>query len=774
MNKRGQLTIFIIIGFLILAVAGIGIFLYGQDAKEEFEVAEVPVVEKLPKEFEPVQTYTEDCIQDVARKGLLLLGQQGGYIYPDLVGEFSDVDQTDYDGILLGGLKIPYWLHNDAPNDARQYSMVALKPDLKFSSQNSEMSVESQLARYLEEKLPECLDEYSALKEEMGFVIKEGDFEAITTITPIGVNILIAHPLEISHGSSDTAIKDFFVQIPLKLQQMYAVAEEIFEMEKNTTFLENQGLELISLYGSANVNALPPTYSLSLEKFNTISWTKSAVKEKFKNILSANVPVIRTYGSDNFVTYDYPDSKLSETYQGIYDKFIIPVPQAQGLNVNFDYFHWDPYFDLNTGEKISPKTFTVKNSYFDFTMQSYKYQYDVSYPVLITIYDEDALSGNGFGFTFALEANIRDNNAVDLESVAFPPIGGFAEPMVCDEDKFDAGELELKMVDSGTKMPLSGVEVTFTIPGFDNCLMGATSVSGVHKSKYPAVYGGVIRLDREGYLGIQIPIDTYLFKGGKKARLYPAGEPIEMHKKEKIKVNVKKVNMGKCIDYGEGTYVYSDDGTYDGTYDYYEGTECYVNSLFVDNDPSFSYTSKFLGGDHNWYFTNTPVDLLETETATITLKRVGDLEEGLFNDDFLTYGSVKGEVEVEGEEVVVSEIELVPGIYSVTGTIKLDEGFLIPKEKRCDDNTCFNLDATWIENSISGQVLWDEKANYLKIKPEQVYGAEEVTFYILGYNILDVPEEEHKRVIEDLQVLGDIVEMSQTPKMWLALKPKFS
>ena len=49
----------------------------------------------------------------------------------------------------------------------------------------------------------------------------------------------------------------------------------------------------------------------------------------------------------------------------------------------------------------------------------------------------------------------------------------------------------------------------------------------------------------------------------------------------------------------------------------------------------------------------------------------------------------------------------------------------------------------------------------MTITPEQLYGSEELTVYVLTFNPYAVPEQAHLRVIEDLQVMGQLGNFSQ-------------
>jgi len=121
-SRKGQVTIFIIIGIIILfAFAGI-LYLTRTTTSEQVKGQEEVLIATVPQEFQSIQTYTENCINEIATQGLIILGQQGGYIYPEVEGTYSAADPTNSDGLVLESLKIPYWRYNSKPNSNLQKS----------------------------------------------------------------------------------------------------------------------------------------------------------------------------------------------------------------------------------------------------------------------------------------------------------------------------------------------------------------------------------------------------------------------------------------------------------------------------------------------------------------------------------------------------------------------------------------------------------------------------------------------------------------------------
>jgi len=75
MNKKSQVTIFVLAGIVIL----IGVsFLAGLEKEELDEVIEVPV------EIKPIKQYLESCTANLVKDALVYISKQGGYYDLDL------------------------------------------------------------------------------------------------------------------------------------------------------------------------------------------------------------------------------------------------------------------------------------------------------------------------------------------------------------------------------------------------------------------------------------------------------------------------------------------------------------------------------------------------------------------------------------------------------------------------------------------------------------------------------------------------------------------
>jgi len=71
-SKRGQITLFIVIGVLILII--VGIFLYVRAPVDE---------EEVPRDVAPVKVFVEECLEDIGKEAVIENSIQGGYYYFD-------------------------------------------------------------------------------------------------------------------------------------------------------------------------------------------------------------------------------------------------------------------------------------------------------------------------------------------------------------------------------------------------------------------------------------------------------------------------------------------------------------------------------------------------------------------------------------------------------------------------------------------------------------------------------------------------------------------
>src|SRR3989338_8648581 len=79
MRKRGQFTLFVIVGLLIVSVVMLGVYYKDEIFVSEWEKQKAQSL-VVPEEAEEFKIAVDDCINEVSLEALKILGLHGGYI----------------------------------------------------------------------------------------------------------------------------------------------------------------------------------------------------------------------------------------------------------------------------------------------------------------------------------------------------------------------------------------------------------------------------------------------------------------------------------------------------------------------------------------------------------------------------------------------------------------------------------------------------------------------------------------------------------------------
>jgi hypothetical protein len=96
--KSAQVTIFIIIGLVLLIIAIALISLAGWLSTPSINNNGAQIT---PTELEPIINYLETCVETITKEGLLLIGSQGGVIYQKQGGRTIDFDDSEEGNLFM-------------------------------------------------------------------------------------------------------------------------------------------------------------------------------------------------------------------------------------------------------------------------------------------------------------------------------------------------------------------------------------------------------------------------------------------------------------------------------------------------------------------------------------------------------------------------------------------------------------------------------------------------------------------------------------------------
>lgn len=524
LSKKGQITVFIIIGILLLMVLGIFAyisFMTGDTGSRQEATT-------LPLQEEGIKTYVEACLQKTARDGIELIGMQGGYYKTD---RFSSnyIKPTEGESLEFfpqSNITIPYWVYLASKNNDPYYILQTNTPTLRSS--DGDPSVEKELEAYIDANLGSCINDFTAFRQQ-GMNIEYG--APVSDVIIAEENILVGLRYKVQFKSKDATftMERFSTELNLNLKKLYGQMLNLVELEIREGYLERNTINLIVGFSGLSEDKLPPISAADYEKGRKYYWTKADVREKIKYMLASYIPIIKVAGALNFESAVFNSS----IRQGLYDQMILPSDLNYTYNesvpyvIEFTYLPlWEPYVDVTgrgvTSSKVGPESLDAP--LIDFmSVNYYQLYYEVSYPVVIELYDPVAFNYEGYHFRVALEANLRDNKPINMTG-KLPSLGSGS--MLCQENQRNSGNISVAVRDYDTGELIPNATIYYSC-GFRACDIG-TSARASFIANFPVCQNGLVYADKRGYYGNKEPFTTSAGQRGS----------VEVYLRQKHRVNV--------------------------------------------------------------------------------------------------------------------------------------------------------------------------------------------------------------------------------------------
>jgi len=246
-KKRSQVTVYIILGIIILFVAILFFYLRGTTEKVE-SMQELVRAQKIPEEVRPITNYVTTQLDDAAKKGLLLIGMQGGCIYEGQGGLTRD----DTKSILYNKNNVSYGLYKQKieyisfyqPNPPNYpwhkfpytldinsgYFGVYNLPPLTGSGPSIQLQLEYFIINYMQENI------------DLMIIFNEWGFDIDADINKINVSVIIRendvtafleYPLGIRKKSDNriTNVSYFYTNPQIRLKKVYNFTDFIINKD---------------------------------------------------------------------------------------------------------------------------------------------------------------------------------------------------------------------------------------------------------------------------------------------------------------------------------------------------------------------------------------------------------------------------------------------------------------------------------------------------------------------------------------------------------------
>jgi hypothetical protein len=300
-SKRGQITIFIIIGIILLLTVALFLFLRA-------EITFFKPKEVVPPRLVPVTNYMDACLNELGTEAANIIGSTGGYIeIPQAIVQdpFSYIALAP---VEVERAKVPFWY----------YQGQKRIPTIEF--------IEDQMAHYIEDNYRECINNFTEFRNQFN-ITELGSIIVRVKLEDANTPIELSFPLEFADvlGTKIGKIETRKLTLPLRIKRTVNLAEAVMEAEKTDMKLEDITMDLMAIDSDIPLQG-GPEFTCKKKR-----WNVEDIQNKLKALLRTNLPFIRIgktgylevpedmpYILNHYIWYvtdiSYPDLVVSFTF----------------------------------------------------------------------------------------------------------------------------------------------------------------------------------------------------------------------------------------------------------------------------------------------------------------------------------------------------------------------------------------------------------------------------------------------------------------------------
>lgn len=440
-GKKGQVSIFIIVAVVIIGV--IVSYLILRDRGD---------ASGIPEELQPVFLSYESCIEQQTREAISLAETQGGFV--EQGNYFTGSDYAPFSSHLnFLGFPVRYWYYVSANGLIKEQI-----PSLD--------NINNEIEQYVADGIATC--NFEQFYRD-GFSIEQEEPEVRVNIENSEVNVIVNADVSVSRGNVNAVRSLHEIKIDTKLGKFYNLAREIYSKQREEAFLEEYALDVMYLYApvdGAEIQCGPKV------------WRTAQVREDIKKGLEANLITLKLKGN----YYDLSDKKR--------EYFVVEQDTSEAVRFLYSG-NWPTKINV-IGEGVDDEIMISESlgtqrglNVMGFCYVPYHFVYDISFPVLIQIYDDSEV------FQFPLVVIIDKNRPRQAVFTELPD-GAQQEEDVC---AFRTERVSVNVYD----VKLNPVNANLSYECFNQrCRMGETR-SGVFDGFVPSCLNGIIHARAGGY-----------------------------------------------------------------------------------------------------------------------------------------------------------------------------------------------------------------------------------------------------------------------------------
>lgn len=208
MRKKGQITVYIILGIILLILSAF--IFYVRDISFTEELAGEARIVEIPE----LTSYIESCVKQESHDPINFIGKNGGTLY-------ALANYNMYDGV--------------------RYRYLAREGDTNSDFENvilTKQEMEAELALYISQKIESCVD--LSLFEEQGYVIEKENATAEVRIGEFEVVVKVKYPLTLSKLDEVVHTEAVIENVESSLGRLYEVAMYALNAEAMNGYFEQE------------------------------------------------------------------------------------------------------------------------------------------------------------------------------------------------------------------------------------------------------------------------------------------------------------------------------------------------------------------------------------------------------------------------------------------------------------------------------------------------------------------------------------------------------
>jgi hypothetical protein len=312
----------------------------------------------------------------------------------------------------------------------------------------------------------------------------------------------VHYPIEVrsKDGTVIAELREHTAESPVKLKRLQETAARIVEFEVNELRFEDLTIDLLSLEHED-----VPMSGIALQ-CKQKTWERERVKQTLKDMLRVNIGKFKVKGTDYV---EFPDSLPYYQHHYVWDILV----DQKDIAVNFLFSDSFPFqFAVTPWPMQSSTLGGVKAQGMEFLplfcLQTWKFTYDISYPVLVKLIDQTT----GYIFHAAFTVHVRRNRGdrgADYLIRQPVMVDRFGDEQFCGSRRVPMTISTYKLIENRqtgvyAREPLEDVHIKFSCLRY-GCDIGETKVDArvgpvaQYRGNFPYCAGGIVRGEKEGY-----------------------------------------------------------------------------------------------------------------------------------------------------------------------------------------------------------------------------------------------------------------------------------